>query len=56
MARHLGISPRTLFDYRQREDLFIEGRHFRRKSPAALSPWVWHVELTNKAWSAEVGP
>ena len=54
MAKHLGISSRTLFCYRQRDDLFIEGRHYRRKSPAPNSPWVWSVELTDKAWAAEV--
>ena len=54
MAAALGISTRTLHKYIKADAPFIEGRHFRRATPAPQSPWVWDQELAIKAWNAEV--
>lgn len=55
MASCLGVSVRTLHNWRQVEGLFEEGRHYRRKSLLARSnsPLVWHRELVQKAVAAE---
>lgn len=55
MARELGVSVRTLTHYRDKGGFLTEGRHYRRRTPASQSPWVWHSELTSKAWAAEAG-
>jgi hypothetical protein len=55
MAAALGVSSRTLHSYLHKATSpFIEGRHYRRQSPAPKSPWIWDKTLTVKAWSAEV--
>lgn len=54
MASALGVSLITLHRYRRKADggeLFIEGRHYRRSTPAARSHWLWHKELAEKAWT-----
>ena len=55
MAAALGVSSRTLHSYLHKSTSpFIEGRHYRRQSPAPKSPWIWDKTLTVKAWSAEL--
>ena len=56
MAAHLGIGLRTLFKYMKLEGLFIEGRHYKRKTPKAGSPWLWNAELTQRAWETQLKP
>ncbi|AII48657.1 hypothetical protein KR52_05810 [Synechococcus sp. KORDI-52] len=55
MAKALGLSPRTLSHYRLKHEFLIEGRHYRRKTPADQAPWQWHLQRTTAAWAAEVG-
>ena len=51
MADELGISVRTIHHYRASEQSpWIEGRHYKRRTPADKSPWIWDRELTLKAW------
>ena len=55
MAGVLGISTRTLHAYlHSATSPFIQGRHYRRMSPAPKSPWVWDKALAAKAWGMEV--
>ena len=51
MAKVLGISIRTIHSYRESEEaIWQEGRHYKRRTPAAKSSWVWNKDLTVKAW------
>ena len=51
MASELGISVRTLHNYRTIDQSpWIDGRHYKRRTPADKSPWIWDRELTLKAW------
>ena len=51
MAQQLGISVRTIHHYKASEQSpWIEGRHYKRRTPAAKSPWIWDLDLTVKAW------
>jgi predicted DNA-binding transcriptional regulator YafY len=57
MAAQLGVSLRTLYRYmKERPDLFIQGRHYRRQTPYKASAWLWDAELADKAWKAEITP
>jgi len=55
MADALGVSVRTLTHYRDNGEFLMEGRHYRRSTPARQAPWQWHFERTDAAWKAEVG-
>ena len=51
MADELGISIRTIHHYKASEQSpWIEGRHYKRRTPADKSPWIWDRHLTIKAW------
>ena len=51
MADELGISIRTIHHYKASEQSpWIEGRHYKRRTPAGKSPWIWNRDLTVKAW------
>jgi len=51
MADELGISVRTIHHYRaSTQSPWTEGRHYKRRTPADKSPWIWDRELTLKAW------
>lgn len=57
MAAALGVSTRTLYDYRTAigEKAFLkEGTHFRRKTPSSNSTWLWDQERTLKAWTVAI--
>ncbi|MEY4359818.1 MAG: hypothetical protein RLZZ631_1304 [Cyanobacteriota bacterium] len=54
MAAALGVSTRTLYEYRVATDekaFLKEGTHFRRKTPTPNSTWLWDKERTLKAWA-----
>ena len=55
MAAALGVSVRTLHHYRADTAVWIEGRHYWRKTPSSSAHWLWDRELTLKAWAAERG-
>ena len=51
MADELGISVRTIHHWRaSAQSPWTEGRHYKRRTPADKSPWIWDRELTIKAW------
>tara|TARA_B100001057_G_C22425410_1_gene785252 strand:- start:52 stop:273 length:222 start_codon:yes stop_codon:yes gene_type:complete len=51
MADVLGISVRTIHHWRAAEHSpWQEGRHYKRRTPADKSPWIWDRELTIRAW------
>ena len=51
MALKLEIGERTLFKFMNSDDSpWQEGRHYKRRTPALTSPWVWHKNLTIEAW------
>ena len=51
MADELNISVRTIHHWRSsNQSPWQEGRHYKRRTPAGKSPWIWHRELTLKAW------
>ena len=53
MARQLAVSQRTLFNWRNSEDIGLQsGRHFARKTTSPQAPWVWHRERTLQAVEA----
>ena len=55
MAFHLGISVRTIHYYRQQKNSpFTADRHYKRRTPARKSPWMWNKKLTLKAWGATI--
>ncbi len=56
MANELGISVRTIHHYRASEQSpWIQGRHYKRRTPAKRSPWIWNRDLTLKAWDQAKG-
>ena len=56
MADELGISVRTIHHYRSSDQSpWQEGRHYKRRTPAEKSPWIWNCELTLKAWEVARG-
>ena len=56
MANELGISVRTIHHYRTSDQSpWQEGRHYKRRTPADKSPWIWDSALTLKAWEAARG-
>lgn len=42
-ARLLGVSDYTLKRYARRDQILLEGQHYRR-GPYANSTFIWHVE------------
>ena len=51
MAKALGISVRTIHAYRTFDQSpWIEGRHYKRSTPASNSRWIWDRDLTITAW------
>ena len=51
MADELGISVRTIHHWRAADHSpWQEDRHYKRRTPAEKSPWVWNRDLTIKAW------
>ena len=55
MAYELGISVRTIHYYRQLKDSpFLADRHYKRRTPARKSAWIWNKKLTLKAWGATI--
>ena len=51
MAKALGISVRTIHHYRSKKNTpWIEGRHYKRRTPSSTSQWIWNQALTIKAW------
>jgi hypothetical protein len=58
MASALGVSSRTLYEYRTAtgEKAFLqEGIHFRKKTPAPNSTWLFDRDRTLKAWAVAIG-
>ena len=56
MAEKLGVSVRTIHHYRASEQSpWIQGRHYKRRTPAERSPWIWNRDLTLKAWEQAKG-
>ena len=51
MADELNISVRTIHHWRTSSQTpWQEGRHYKRRTPADKSPWIWDRDLTIRAW------
>ena len=51
MTVELGISVRSIHHWRtSKHSPWQEGRHYKRRTPAEKSPWLWNRDLTIKAW------